>query len=155
MCIISVPFIQTIFNPTFDNWNNKVTNKDDVVYFLGDFSLKCNQEQASNLLKQLNGKKYFIKGNHDKRTWLDKIKREGLIEDWYDYKEINDSGRMVILCHYPLHSWNGLYHGSYHLYGHVHNQTVHNDDWQNNRYNVSCEVLNYIPKTLDEIIGRI
>lgn len=134
-----------------DNWNITITNN-DIIYFLGDFAYKCNQEQATNFLKQLNGEKYFIKGNHDKTTWLNKIKEQKLIEDWYDYKEINDNGRMVILCHYPIYSWNGLYHGSYHLYGHVHEKTVTNADWQKNRFNVSCEVLDYTPKTLDQLI---
>ena len=135
-----------------DNWNTTITNK-DIVYFLGDFAFKCNQEQATNLLRQLNGKKYFIKGNHDKTTWLNRIKEEKLIEGWFDYKEINDNGRMVILCHYPLHSWNGLYRGSYHLYGHVHNLTVENNEWQYRRYNVSVEAINYTPVTLDDLIN--
>ena len=134
-----------------NNWNKTVTN-DDTVYFLGDFSFKCNQNQADKILEQLNGKKYFIKGNHDKETWLNRIKEKHLIEDWFYYKEIADNNRRVILCHYPLHSWNGLYRGSYHLYGHVHNNTVDNTDWQKNRFNVSCEVLDYTPKTLDQLI---
>lgn len=135
------------------NWNGKVTDN-DVVYFLGDFAYKCNQNKAIQILERLKGKKYFIKGNHDKEAWLNKIKSLGLIEEWFDYKEIEDSGRRVILCHYPFHSWNGLHRGSYHLYGHVHNCTVENAGWQKNRFNVSCEVLDYTPRTLDEIIER-
>ena len=134
-----------------NNWNKTVTNS-DIVYFLGDFSFKCNPNQADKILEKLNGKKYFIKGNHDKETWLNRIKEKGLIEDWFDYKDLDDNGRRVILFHYPIHSWNGLYRGSYHLYGHVHNNTVDNQEWQKNRFNVSCEVLNYTPKTLDQLI---
>lgn len=134
-----------------DNWNTTIVNNDEV-YFLGDFAYKCNQNKAIEILKKLNGRKYFIRGNHDKIAWLNKVKELGLIENWSDYKEINDNNRMVILCHYPLHSWNGMYRGSYHLYGHVHQNTVENLEWQKNRYNVSCEVLDYTPKTLDEII---
>ena len=142
-----------VMNKTLiDNWNSTVSNN-DTIYFLGDFAFKCNQERATNILRQLNGKKYFIKGNHDKTTWLNRIKEENLIEDWFDYKEINDNGRMIILCHYPLHSWNGLYHGSYHLYGHVHNLTVENNEWQYRRYNVSVEAINYKPVTLDDLIN--
>ena len=133
------------------NWNDKVTDN-DVVYFLGDFVYKCNQNKAIKILESLKGKKYFIKGNHDKEAWLNRIKAMGLIEDWFDYKDIEDNGRRVILCHYPFHSWNGLYRGSYHLYGHVHNNTVDNQEWQKNRFNVSCEVLGYTPKTLDQLI---
>lgn len=134
------------------NWNDTVKPSDEV-YFLGDFSFKCSQDKATYLLKQLNGKKYFIKGNHDKTNWLVSIKEQGLIEWFKDYAEINDDNRMVILSHYPIHSWNGLYHGSYHLYGHVHNRTVNNEIWQRNRYNVSVEAINYKPVTLNDLIN--
>lgn len=151
MCNRPFENIEEMNDKLIENWNKKV-GEEDTIYFLGDFSFKSNQNKANEILKQLNGKKYFIKGNHDKSTWLQKIKELGLIEDYFDYKEIEDNGRRVILCHYPLHSWNALYRGSYHLYGHVHDKTVENEDWQKNRFNVSCEVLGYEPKTLDEII---
>ncbi len=134
-----------------ENWNNIVTNE-DTVYFLGDFSFKTNQNKATQILKQLNGIKYFIKGNHDKPQWLNRMKEQGLIEDWYNLLEIKDNGRDVILCHYPLHSWNKMYRGSYHLYGHVHKNTVNNEKFQKNRFNACCEILGYVPKTLDQII---
>ena len=151
MCNRPFENIEEMNAKLIENWNKKV-REGDIIYFLGDFSFKGNQSKADEILKQLKGKKYFIKGNHDKRTWLERVKENKLIEDYFDYKEIDDNGRMVVLCHYPFHSWNGLYHGSYHLYGHVHDKTVENEEWQNNRYNVSCEVLEYEPKTLDEII---
>ena len=143
--------IEEMNKTLINNWNKRIS-KNDIVYFLGDFAYRCNQQQATELLKQLHGEKYFIKGNHDKETWLNKIKEENLIKDWYNYKEINDAGRMVILCHYPLHSWNGLYHGSYHLYGHVHEKTVENEDWQKHRFNVCVENTNYYPITLDDLL---
>ena len=151
MCNRPFENIEEMNAKLIENWNKKVA-EEDTIYFLGDFSFKSNQSKADEILKQLNGKKYFIKGNHDKRTWLERVKENKLIEDYFDYKEIDDNGRMVVLCHYPFHSWNGLYHGSYHLYGHVHAKTVENEEWQKNRFNVSCEVLEYEPKTLDEII---
>ena len=134
-----------------ENWNKRVKKTDDV-YFLGDFSFKCDQKSATELLKRLHGRKFFIKGNHDKENWLKSIQEQGLIEWYKDYADINDAGRRVILCHYPIHSWDGSYHGSYHLYGHVHNNTVENSTWQKNRYNVSCEVTNYYPITLTDLI---
>lgn len=136
-----------------ENWNKRIKDNDEV-YFLGDFAYKCTQEQATSLLKKLKGRKFFIKGNHDKTAWLQSIKEQGLIEWYKDYAEINDHGRMVILCHYPIHSWNGSYHGSIHLYGHVHQNSVQNSNWQENRYNVSVEAINYYPITLTELISR-
>jgi calcineurin-like phosphoesterase family protein len=46
------------------NWNSCINN-DDEIYVLGDFMFKGNGTEANNLLKRLNGIKYFIKGNHN------------------------------------------------------------------------------------------
>ena len=50
-------------------WNEKVRSCDETV-ILGDFSFG-NAMQTNSLLKQLNGKKYLIEGNHDwgARVW--------------------------------------------------------------------------------------
>ena len=50
-------------------WNKKV-KKGDSVFFLGDFSHKCLDEDAIKIVKELNGKKFFIKGNHDKSSFV-------------------------------------------------------------------------------------
>jgi calcineurin-like phosphoesterase family protein len=49
------------------NWNEIITNEDDI-YFLGDFSF-MRKEIAELIMKQLNGIKFFIKGNHDKKRY--------------------------------------------------------------------------------------
>ena len=144
--------VEEMNNQLIKNWNNIITNN-DIVYFLGDFSF-LNKEKSIQILEQLKGKKYFIKGNHDKTNWLNIIKALGLIIDWFDYKEISDKGRKVILCHYPLCSWNSQYRGSYHLYGHTHNKVLLNDEFQKNRFNVCVENIGYNPITLDELIEK-
>ena len=52
-----------------------IAKKDDDVFFLGDFSYKCTEEDAIKILKQLNGNIHFIKGNHDSKSFL-KIKNK-------------------------------------------------------------------------------
>ena len=44
---------------------NAVVHKDDTVYILGDICHHIKIEQADELIKKMNGKKYLIKGNHD------------------------------------------------------------------------------------------
>ena len=44
------------------NWNNKVSATDDV-YIVGDFA--ASDEVAIDMLKQLNGRKHLVVGNHD------------------------------------------------------------------------------------------
>ena len=37
-----------------------------------------------------------------------------------DYAEIEQDGRRLTLCHYPLRSWNGMGRGAIDLHGHSH-----------------------------------
>lgn len=98
-------------------------------------------------------KKHFIKGNHDKEIFISTIKEKGLIEEVNIYQEIIDNNRRVILFHYPIEDWNGQYHGSYHLFGHIHNSNNYYKTIEN-RFNVSIESIDYEPKTLDELIKK-
>ena len=50
-----------------ENWNN-VVNKDDVVLHLGDITAgagKLKDQRTQEIISQLNGKKIFVRGNHD------------------------------------------------------------------------------------------
>lgn len=122
------------------NWNNKV-KENDTVYIIGDISF--GGADTDMILSKLNGRKVLIKGNHDNR-------RSKFISDTHQYLKINDGDKQIILFHYPILEWDGFYKGYIHLYGHVHDKTPKMPD---NAYNVSCEVSNYTPRTLNEIIG--
>lgn len=143
--------VEEMNNDLIYKWNNKV-KPDDIVYFLGDFAHKSSLDEAFNIMKQLNGKKYYIRGNHDKDNFLIRCKSAKLIESIDDYKVINDNNRMVVLFHYPIEDWDGQYHGSYHLFGHIHNNTHNFYRAFPKRFNVSVEVVGYEPRTLDELI---
>ena len=102
-----------------NRWNSVVKPK-DTVYHLGDFSLA---NRVDHIFKQLNGTVYIIRGNHDR--WVNKnaffpITKEGsvfLIPAQYELKHM---GETIVLSHYPMISWNKSFHGSWHLFGHVH-----------------------------------
>ena len=51
-------------------WNNKI-KKGDEVYILGDLSF-YKGEKTNEILKQLNGQKFLIEGNHDNMYLSDK-----------------------------------------------------------------------------------
>jgi len=36
--------------------------------------------------------------------------------------KLPEIGNIAILCHYPLYEWDGIHHGLYHLYGHLHDR---------------------------------
>lgn len=104
-----------------DLWNSTVSKKDKV-YILGDFSFKTRAENEK-LLDKLNGKKYFIVGNHDGNsdTLYEKFEYiRSLSELKVDYKSGQDTVCFE-LCHFPMKSWNRMEHGTIQLHGHCHN----------------------------------
>ena len=152
-----------------DNWNSVVTDE-DVVYHLGDFSWGKYEDWVS-VIRNLNGKIFFIKGNHDKESYLNQLLNDkrvrGKVLGWENYKEISDCGKMVVLCHYYMSSHNGMFRGSVHLYGHVHcsydykiclkmQQLMETLYCRNlTAFNVGAMVpyMSYTPRTLDEIMA--
>jgi calcineurin-like phosphoesterase family protein len=151
------------------NWNETVGTNDNI-YILGDFCWGKG-EQWVKLLSQLRGNKYLIAGNHDIKNPSAEVRR--YFQDWKDYKEVNDNGRRVILCHYPIPFYKSDYsETSFMLYGHVH-ITFENEYLENLRYqiehdpyerpaknlcqfyNVGCMMpwMDYRPRTLDEIVS--
>ena len=106
-------------------WNDKVTRADTVVV-LGDLSLG-KVEETNELIHRLKGKLCLITGNHDKFITSPDFDKSRF--EWIEpYKEIADSQKKVVLCHYPIPFYNGQYRKShngdpktYMLYGHVHN----------------------------------
>lgn len=141
------------------NWNNAVCGN-DMVYILGDFSW-YGREETERILKMLGGWKTLICGNHD---GIDG-KLAKYFTDICDYKEINDNGTRVVMSHYPMPFWNGQFHDSVHLYGHVHNshQWHMMESWKKEirelqalptrMVNVGCmmEYMGYTPRKLSEL----
>lgn len=145
-----------------DRWN-KVVAPEDVVYILGDM-FWCTAKEAIPVLDQLNGQKFLIKGNHDSDGNAEFRKRFVKITE---YLEVEDEGRKIVLCHYPMPCFKNHFYGWYHLYGHVHNsfeyQMMEYDkrlmtdlyDQQCRMYNVGAMMpyMDYTPRTLDEIVS--
>ena len=106
-----------------ERWNSRVGVMDDV-YHLGDFAFLYPKQadKLAEIIKELNGKIHFIKGNHcDSRLWR-------IIEDmniphvvWVkDYHELTVQGQHIVLSHYPMTQWNRAHHGTFMLHGHTH-----------------------------------
>lgn len=134
--------IEEMNDTMLNNWNN-VVSENDIVYHLGDFGLG-NKTKLENIFDSLNGTKYLIRGNHDIRSNVHKFNWV----DIYDLTTINYKEKNFVLCHYPMQSWDRMYYGSIHLYGHVHNNVIPIE--LENMYNVSADVINFTPKLLDD-----
>ena len=140
-------------------WNRKVA-KDDVVYVLGDVSW-YNLERTKAIVKSLNGRKFLVRGNHDRITADNPCGFEGVTS----YKELHLPGNVhVVLSHYPMPIFNRHHYGSYMLYGHVHNSHEWNmvESWKAdmqrldipcNMYNVGTMIWGYEPVTINEILS--
>lgn len=157
-------------------WNAAV-RKGDTVYILGDFCWGKSDEWL-RIIRQLNGTKVLITGNHDLTSFPPELKNQ--FADITPFKEIvdngkNNSGRKVLMSHYPMPFYKRANNDKYYmLCGHVHN-TAENQilerliqELRNNQssfsgahaancgqiYNVGCMMpwMDYTPRTLDEII---
>lgn len=94
---------------------NAHVTKSDELFILGDVSF-YGGEKVRKILEAINGRKHFIVGNHD-------AKNMGGWSGWESvshYKEIKREKQNIVLCHYPLESWNKMSYGAIHLHGHRH-----------------------------------
>lgn len=147
-----------------EKWNTAVTD-DDLVYMLGDF-VWGNYENCKNIISQLKGQIYIIKGNHDRSANLNKLMVDfpRKILGWSEQTTICDNDRMVVLNHCPILCYSNMFRGWYHLFGHVH-KTLDFDIFRYAKekmemnynmkfpmYNVGALLLDYTPRTLDEIV---
>lgn len=129
------------------NWQRTVTPK-DTVFFLGDFTWDASE--GIGIWNNLNGKKVFIKGNHDGH-FISAFSEKQEIKT-YDVFELHHNKTIITMCHYPMISWNKSHYNSPMLYGHVHNEEI---PLKGKMLNVSVEKINYTPISLDEVMARI
>lgn len=98
---------------------NRVVNPEDTLYHLGDWSFHS-KENIYNFRERLKCKKiHLILGNHDTELYEDQHTHT-LFESVSFYKEINIDGQKIVMCHYPIVSWNKCHRGSWMLHGHCH-----------------------------------
>lgn len=143
--------VEEMNNTLIENWNKTVKTKDEI-YILGDLIFYTNRDNTDNLINTLNGRKHLIIGNHD-----DKIKKEKFahhFESVNQILEIEDKGKFIVLCHYPMAIWNKQHHHALHFYGHIHTFDLDHKAILSipEAYNVSADVLELTPRTMEEVI---
>lgn len=146
-------------------WNSKV-KPGDLVYVLGDMIWKMTNEQCKEVIQRLNGQIILIKGNHDRFVKNADVKKLfAAVKDYDDISVQLQNGKTVrvVLSHYFMPFYVGARYQGYHLYGHFHNSTEHQDalevidllkskGYRVEAFNVGCMHWNYEPVTLDEIL---
>jgi calcineurin-like phosphoesterase family protein len=127
------------------NWN-KVVEKDDLVYHLGDFCFGRNDFEFDAYFKRLNGLIVFIKGNHDRLAW----KNRGKFYAYSDsYREIKVNEQNITLCHYAMRVFNKSHHGAWHLYGHSHGSLP--DDPNSLSFDCGVDCHNFTPINFEQV----
>ena len=130
------------------SWN-EIVPEEGIIFHLGDISFKPNE--LITLLYRLNGKIYFLSGNHDLdiknvSSLIDKNKFE-LLDDVVQLKV---GGFEFILCHYPLMSWPGIGREVLHLHGHTHNTLKYHKLAKD----IGVDTNNYKPYKLKEVFNE-
>jgi len=139
------------------NWNSRISN-DDHVYIVGDLFYggrnAAGQDDAISIIKKLNGILHLIAGNHD-IPYLKNTDYHYLFADVDHLRYLSHDGKDIFLCHYPLAEWSGYFRGSWHIYGHIHNQKnpafLHMKNLEH-ALNAGVDVCNYMPVTFQELV---
>ena len=141
-------------------WND-VVKKGDLVYHLGDFAMikenECpvgttRMKLYRKLRMRLNGKIILIRGNHDQMS--QEIYNE-CFSEVYDLKEVSIDGTSIVLCHFPMRSWNRSFHGGPHAFGHVHGRLEKFDTGVSCDAGIDVPDWNYAPAPWDIIKTKL
>ncbi len=68
---------------------------------------------------------------------------------------IKDGEKNICLCHFPLAEWNGFFHGTWHIYGHIHSRKAESYEYMKTKeraLNAGCMINNYAPATFSELV---
>lgn len=128
-----------------EQWNKTVKSKKDLTFILGDITMKKSFYYYQ--LDRLNGKKKVILGNHDRiQDVHELLKYVESVAGMMEYKG-------HILTHCPIHPQE-LRRWGKNIHGHLHENFVMNGDIRDDRYiNACCDVLDYRPRTLEELLN--
>ena len=134
-------------------WNS-VVHKRDITYILGDVTME--KSSPYPLLDRLNGLKHVVLGNHDRRQDVPHL-----------LQHVESVGAMiqykgVMLTHCPIHPSELEYRFNKNIHGHIHDKQVQKPKFLLGTYQVnlvpddryfcvSCEQVDYKPKSLEEL----
>lgn len=131
--------------------HNEVVGTDSTVFFLGDLTFG-GKDATFDLINKMRGNKYLILGNHDHHGdfWYEAM---GLRVCDPAFRLFRDGNKTipVLFTHEPVRDlpknwWN--------VHGHIHSGRVTEFPMTDHHINVSCEVLNYTPVTVGELLLR-
>lgn len=129
---------------------NEIVKPEDTVYILGDVAF-MKKEDATKIVKSLNGRKILIKGNHDGRLLTDS-KFRACFSEIHAYHETTFNGVKLCMFHYPIMEWNNCHRGSVQLHGHLHGKPSGLEQYRVK--DVSFDATGNIVSKLDDIVAQ-
>lgn len=142
--------------------NNRV-GENDILFHLGDWSFggfdKVQEFRSRIVCKNI----HLILGNHDHHIERNKEGIRSLFSSVNHYVSLDlriPSGGQemkkysMILCHFPIASWDGMNDGRIHLHGHVHLQP-HNKIAEGRAMDVGADGNSMVPYSIEEIINLL
>lgn len=143
---LSAETVQRHDEGLIENINGCVDEK-DILWILGDFCMGGLTE-ATDYRNQIKCRHvHLVWGNHDRRAV------GSVFSSTIEQGLISVAGQKIFLNHYPMRSWDASFHGSWHLYGHVHANLQDDDaanDWMLTR-EVGVDANDYRPVSFEEI----
>lgn len=141
-----------------DDWvisriNEKI-GRNDVLYLLGDVTMKSSADVIPFLKKVICQHIHFVQGNHDPDSFMHNP--DNFFDSVSQIKTINFNSEEnpnvhIVGCHYPILRWDRKDKGSIHLHGHDHNE--YEDEGLS--IDVGLDAQNYYPISLRQVLERV
>jgi calcineurin-like phosphoesterase family protein len=101
---------------------NSCVEPNDTLYFLGDWSFGSTKDILDFRNRLICKNIHIILGNHDKA--IKQKQRELIGHNKFvsisQIKEIKIDDQLIVLCHFPMRTWEKAHKGSWMLHGHCH-----------------------------------
>ncbi len=143
------PDVESMERELVARWNS-VVGHDDVVYHLGDFAFQRPRTFPA-LIGRLNGCEiHIVPGNHDNKDVRKKLAKCDRVIMEPMYVRLKVPSHRIILCHFPIESWDQMKHGSIHIHGHSHGGSRQVP----NRFDAGVDCNDFTPRSLDYFLAR-
>ena len=132
-------------------WNNVVA-KTDVVLNLGDLSL-TNKIITKAWTKQLNGRKYLVRGNHDNHseTWYRDCEFKTIPAAYQRFGQKDGGHIHILFTHEPILR---VQRGWFNIHGHLHGDCHRGIKTTNRHFDVGVDANNLRPIRLYNILAK-
>lgn len=143
-------------------WNETV-DPNDVVYHLGDFTLR-DINYAKTLFNMLNGRINVVPGGHDKSWMLHPLECKSelrhnvtILPPLYTIPILrprSEGGDLLfVLCHYAMRTWDRQHYGSIQLFGHSHGKLQL--PLAGRQLDVGVDVWDYAPVSMEQVLEKL